>query len=187
MWRGEPTALKHDVGARHGFNGPHQHRMRRSGPRRYDIEQMVDPVAKVDIGHTRRPEHRLGSGRTPIAIGMAGFVIRAAVSFCLDDAPGSEVAIEVGAERVTEEGARYPYDIVGVVKCPWQSLLRVHLTPGVVGGFLGDGHIVRMAFHDPGIGDAHKIRLLQGSDIGCAAVTHPCTQAADVLQHHFRQ
>ena len=53
---------------------------------------------------------------------------------------------------------------------------------GVVGSFLGDINIVRMAFLQTGAGDADKLTLeLEFFDVVCAAVSHTRAQAAHQL------
>ena len=55
----------------------------------------------------------------------------------------------------------------------------------VVRGFLGDEHVVDVAFTKGGIGDLDEVGLvLQFFDGADAAVTHSCAEPADKLGDH---
>lgn len=65
-----------------------------------------------------------------------------------------------------------------VMLCAMTKALAGLLRTAVVGSLAGDGHIVRVAFHHTGIGDAGKLGLMQGFDVGGTTVSHAGTQAA---------
>ena len=46
-------------------------------------------------------------------------------------------------------------------------------------------HIVRMALHNPGIGDAGKLGIMQFLDVGSTTISHTGTQTTGQLVNHF--
>ena len=52
------------------------------------------------------------------------------------------------------------------------------LSPAVIGRFTRNGYIVGVAFGNTGIGDAGKLGLMQGFDVGGTTVSHAGTQTA---------
>src|SRR5437870_10443875 len=65
--------------------------------------------------------------------------------------------------------------------------LELNLRP-VVGGFLGDDHVVDVALPQTGLGDPNEAGLLlHVGDGAAAAVPHAGAQPADQLVHHSRQ
>src|SRR2546422_8977205 len=67
------------------------------------------------------------------------------------------------------------------------SRLEFNLGP-VVGGFLGDDHVVDVALPQTGLGDLNEAGLLLHLGDGAATtVPHPSAQPADQLVHHSRQ
>ena len=72
-----------------------------------------------------------------------------------------------------------------VMLCAMTKALAGLLRTAVVGSLAGDGHIVRVAFHHTGIGDAGEFGIMQLLYIGSAAISHTCTQTAGQLINHF--
>src|SRR5207245_9901019 len=67
------------------------------------------------------------------------------------------------------------------------SRLELNLGP-VVGGFLGDDHVVDVALAQTGLGDPNEAGLLLHPGDGAATtVPHAGAQPADQLVHHARQ
>jgi len=73
----------------------------------HDVHAVMDPVAHVDVGVARPPEHGRGP-KGPAAVGVRSRVVRPEIRLDLDDAGdlGGSVALE--DQKLAEEIARDP-------------------------------------------------------------------------------
>src|SRR5689334_12046949 len=70
-------------------------------------------------------------------------------------------------------------------KCWWAARDGPSLFDSVVGGFLGDGDVVDVAFAQAGVADTDEARLLLDlGDAGAADVSHAALETADELVDH---
>jgi len=81
-----------------------------------DVEEGVEAIAEVDVGDAACMVHDFGTGGAFAAIGMAGAVGDAGIAFGFGDDASGEVAIDVGAEELAEEGFSDVYDVACLVE-----------------------------------------------------------------------
>ncbi len=65
------------------------------------------------------------------------------------------------------------------------SFYYLLLRTAVIRRLTRNRHIVRMALHNPGIGDAGKLGIMQFLDVGSTTISHTGTQTTGQLVNHF--
>ncbi len=112
LWARQAAPLSHQLESLQRLQCPDEHRGSGSLVLAHGVEQSVDPVRAVHVGHTRLAEQRVGA-RGEADVGVAGR-LGLVVALGLDDSPGRRAVAQDAADevarhvvhRASEEGGR---------------------------------------------------------------------------------